>query len=81
MVSRVSFLQSAPWTVINMPEKPKIPPGECWEREPFITMRPCQRCLMQEAVEMMAGEFHMIVIQRFTTMPPKRMEGIQFMVR
>ena len=70
-MSRVSFLQSALWTVINMPEQPKLPPGECWEREPFITMRPCQRCLMQEAVEIMAREFHMIVIQRFTTMPPK----------
>lgn len=40
----------------------------------------CQRCLMQEAVEIMAREFHMIVIQRFTTMLPKRMERIQFMV-
>ena len=79
---RVSFLQSALWTVINMPEQSKIPPGECWEREPFITMRPCQRCLMQEAlIEVVAKEFHMIVIQRFTTMPPKRMERIQFMVR
>ena len=71
---RVSFLQPAPWTVINMPEHLKNPPGECWEREPFIMMRPCQRCLMQEAViKMVEREFHMIVIQRFTTMLPKAM--------
>ena len=55
--------------------------GVLGERTVYYDATLSKMSYAEEAVEMMAKEFHVIVIQRFTTMPPKRMERIQFMVR